>query len=181
MVHDERAARARPAPSEAGQHAALIGRGFSEIDLRRVRRYLRLAAVIPPLLLMAVPPLVAWFLLRIFDLEIGAAWTIVPTVLLIIGGAGLFLKSELGLRGYYFLLAQDAMVYEFGRSRTFLDLEQVQIVDSEASLPLRIFGLCRLSLHTAGGIVSVSPLPVWVPPAVEERVHQLTPAASRAS
>ena len=100
-------------------------------------------------------------------------------ILLIIGGGGLLLTSELRLRSYYFLLAPDALVYEFGKSRTFLALEHVQLVDTEASLLLRFCGLCRLSLHTAGGNVIVSPLPVSVPPVLEERIRQRAPSALR--
>jgi membrane protein YdbS with pleckstrin-like domain len=172
MVHDQGIPQARVAPTGVEQRAARFDNGFSEIDLRRVRRYLRLAAVIPALLLVASPVLVAWLLVRFFDVEIGAAWLLIPTGLLIAGAARLLLKSERRLRTYYVQVAHDALVYDLGQSRTFLGLEHVQIIDHEASLLLRLCGLCRLSLHTAGGTVIVSPLPVWVPPVLEERIRQ---------
>jgi membrane protein YdbS with pleckstrin-like domain len=181
MVHDERTPQARLAPAEDEQHAVHIGHGFSTVDLRRVRRYLLLATLVPALLLMVAPVLISLFLSTVFDIDIGTAWIVVSTGVLLAGSVLLVIKTERGLRSYYVLLAHDALVYEFGRSRTFLDLEQVQIVDTESSFLLRIFGLCRLSLHTAGGIVSVSPLPVWVAPVVEEHIQRLSPAASRAS
>jgi membrane protein YdbS with pleckstrin-like domain len=177
MVQDPGHAFERPSQAGEGQRGALIEEGFSEIDLRRVRRYLRLAAVIPALLLIVSPVLVAWLVVGFFETDIDPAWILIPTGLLVAGAAGLLLTSERRLRTYYVHLAPDALVYELGQSRTFLKLEHVQIIDHEASLLLRLCGLCRLSLHTAGGTVIVSPLPVWVPPVLEERIRQRPTAA----
>jgi len=179
MMDSERISPSGDAPVEEWQRVVLSDGGFSEIDLRRVRRYCRLAAAIPAVLLIAAPPLVAWLLTSLTDVDLNDAWIVVITALFAAAGIGRVAIADRRARSYHVLLAPDAVIFEFGGTRTFLELAHVQIVDREASLLLRLCGLCRLSLHTAGGTVIMSPLPVGVPRVLEEFVHALAPATLR--
>jgi membrane protein YdbS with pleckstrin-like domain len=148
-------------------------------DLKQVRLYGRLAAVIQALATI----LLALAASRLAMLLLGGRWgsgqTLVAMTAVVAAAAVNVLRAELRLRSYRLDLTADAVIFEYGRRRSYVPREHVQLFDTESSLLLRRFGLRRCSLHTGGGTVVVSPAPARVAAAIERLIYE-QPAALRA-
>ena len=127
-------------------------------DIRRVRRYARMAAALSSLTLFLLVLLGAWLIGRWGDPPWdGVAGPVIAGVLL---AAGRFALAERRLRTYDVALAGGAVTYAYGRRRVYLPIRHLQLIDTESSPLLRPMGLKRCVLHTAGGMVIISPVPV---------------------
>jgi membrane protein YdbS with pleckstrin-like domain len=148
-------------------------------DLKGVRLYFRLAAAVRALAVV----LLILFLIWIFTLLFGWHWNsrqaLVPLTLAVVAAALYYLRAELRLRSYRLDLTPDAVIFEYGRKRSYIPREHIQLFDTESSILLRIFRLRRCNLHTGGGMVVVSPVPVRVASAIERLVYE-QPAMMRA-
>jgi membrane protein YdbS with pleckstrin-like domain len=144
---------------------------IDHVNTKRVQLYCRLAAGIPALLMVISPILVVWALHAFFDVKPGSIWIIIPSVLLVLFGIWTFIKGEMRLRSYHLLLTEDGVIFEYGRARTRLLFEQVQLMDRETSLFLGRFHLIRINLYTAGGMVALSPVPVGVAGTIEQILY----------
>jgi membrane protein YdbS with pleckstrin-like domain len=144
---------------------------LDHVSTDRVRLYCRLAAGIPAFLMVISPILIDWALHAFFDIEPGSIWIVIPSVLLVLFGIWTYIKGELRLRSYHLLLSEDGVIFEFGRARTRLLFEHVQLMDRETSLFLGKFRLIRLNLYTAGGMVALSPVPVDVARTIEQILY----------
>jgi membrane protein YdbS with pleckstrin-like domain len=92
-----------------------------------------------------------------------------------------YLRAELRLRSYRLDLTCDAVIFEYGRKRSYVPREHIQLFDTETSILLRIFRLRRCNLHTGGGMVVVSPVPARVAAAIERLIYlKEQPATMRA-
>lgn len=139
-------------------------------DLKRVRLYCRIAAAMQA----AVVILLAFLVNRISTGLFGARWefgqTLVPLVVLLGVAAVLYLRAEVRLRSYRLDLTSDAVIFAYGRRRSYVPREHIQLFDTELSLLLKLFGLRRCNLHTGGGTVVVSPAPARVATAIERLI-----------
>lgn len=134
-------------------------------DLRRVRRYCRLTAALSSLTLFLVALAGAWLLGRWFDTPWdGSAGPFVVASLL---AAARFALAEARLRTYDVQLTDTAVIFAYGRRRVYLPIAHLQLIDTESSPLLRPMGLGRCVLHTAGGMVNISPVPVRFVSAME--------------
>lgn len=147
-------------------------------DLKRVRRYCRLAAVISALTLVLLALFVIWISIRLFDWHWTSGQTLVPLTVVLVVAAVYYLLAELRLRSYRLDLTPDAVIFEYGRKRWYVPREQIQLFDTESSILLRIFRLRRCNLHTGGGMVVVSPVPARVASAIERLIYE-QPATMR--
>ena len=141
------------------------------VNTKRVQLYCRLAAAIPAFLMVISPILVVWALHAYFDIEPDSIWVVIPSVLVILFGIWHFIKGEMRRRSYHLLLTESGVIFEYGRVRTRLLFEQVQLMDRETSLFLGRFHLIRLNLYTAGGMVALSPVPVEVAGTIEQILY----------
>jgi membrane protein YdbS with pleckstrin-like domain len=144
---------------------------LDQVSTAQVRLYCRLAAGIPAFLMVIFPVLIVWALHAFFDVKPGSMWVVIPSVLLILFGLWTYVKGELRLRSYHLLLSEDGAIFEFGRVRTRLLFEHVELMDRETSLFLAKFRLIRLNLYTAGGMVALSPVPVDVARTIEQILY----------
>jgi membrane protein YdbS with pleckstrin-like domain len=144
-------------------------------DLKRVRLYCRLAAAVQALAVV----LLALLLSHAF---FGGRWasgqTLVPLMVVLVVAALLYLRAELRLRSYRLDLTSDAVIFEYGRKRSYVPREHIQLLDSESAILLRLFGLKRCNLHTGGGMVVVSPVPARVASVIERMIYE-QPATMR--
>jgi uncharacterized membrane protein YdbT with pleckstrin-like domain len=97
----------------------------------------------------------------------------------VVAAALYYLLAELRLRSYRLDLTSDAVIFQYGRKRSYVPREHIQLFDTESSILLRIFRLRRCNLHTGGGMVIVSPVPARVASAVEQLIYE-QPAMVRA-
>ena len=156
---------------DVSNQVILADTDVDHLNTNRVRLYCRLAAAIPAFLMVISPILIAWAIHAYFDVKPGSIWVVIPSVLLILLGIWRFIKGELRLQSYHLLLSQDGVIFEYGRARTRLLFDQVQLMDRETSLLLGKFHLIRLNLYTAGGMVTLSPVPVEVAQTIEQILY----------
>jgi membrane protein YdbS with pleckstrin-like domain len=141
-------------------------------DLKRVRLYFRLAAVIRALAVLLLALFGIWISLRLFGWHWSSRQTLVPLTVAVVAAAVYCLLAELRLRSYRLDLTPDAVIFEYGRKRSYVPREHIQLFDTESSILLRIFRLRRCNLHTGGGMVVVSPVPARVASAVERLIYE---------
>jgi membrane protein YdbS with pleckstrin-like domain len=141
-------------------------------DLQRVRLYCRLAAAIPALAMVLLALLVVWISDQRFDREWDSRQTLVSLTVVVVAAALYYLRAELRLRSYALDLTSDAVIFEYGRKRSYVPREHIQLFDTESSILLRIFRLRRCNLHTGGGMVVVSPVPARVAAAIERLIYE---------
>ena len=148
-------------------------------DLRKVRLYCRLAAAMRALGMVLLALVGIWIFIRLFAGQWSSGQTLVPLAVVLIAAAASYLLAELRLRSYRLDLTSDAVIFEYGRKRSYVPREHIQLFDTESSILLRIFRLSRCNLHTGGGMVVVSPGPARVASAIERLIHE-QPALMRA-
>ena len=148
-------------------------------DLKGVRLYCRLAAAIPALAVVLLALVVSRISIRLFSWHWNSRQTLVPLTVAVVAAALYYLLAELRLRSYRLDLTPDAVIFEYGRKRSYVPREHIQLFDTESSILLRIFRLRRCNLHTGGGMVVVSPVPARVASAVERLIYE-QPAMMRA-
>jgi membrane protein YdbS with pleckstrin-like domain len=148
-------------------------------DLKGVRLYFRLAAAIRALAVVLLALFVIWISTLLFGWHWNSRQTLVPLTVVLIAAALYYLLAELRLRSYHLDLTSDAVIFEYGRKRSYVPREHIQLFDIESSILLRIFRLRRCNLHTGGGMVVVSPVPARVASAVERLIYE-QPATMRA-
>ena len=148
-------------------------------DLNRVRLYFRLAAAIRALAVVLLALFVIWISTLLFGWHWNSRQTLVPLTVAMVAAAVYYLLAELRLRSYRLDLIPDAVIFEYGRKRSYVPREHIQLFDTESSILLRIFRLRRCNLHTGGGMVVVSPVPARVASAVERLIYE-QPAMLRA-
>ena len=148
-------------------------------DLHRVRLYCRLAAAIPALAAVLLALFVLWISILLLDGHWDSGRTLVPLTVVLVAAAVYYLRAELCLRSYRLDLTADAVIFEYGRKRSYVPREHIQLFDTESSILLRIFRLRRCNLHTGGGMVVVSPVPARVASAVDRLIYG-QPASMRA-
>ena len=148
-------------------------------DLKGVRLYCRLAAAIPALAVVLLALLGIWIFIRRFGGHWGSVQTLVPLTVVLVAAVVSYLLAALRLRSYRLDLTSDAVIFEYGRKRSYVPREHIQLFDVESSILLRIFRLRRCNLHTGGGMVVVSPVPARVAAAVERLIYE-QPATMRA-
>jgi membrane protein YdbS with pleckstrin-like domain len=150
-------------------------------DLKGVRLYCRLAAAISALAMVLLALFVIWISNLLFNRQWSSGQTLVPLAVVLLVAAGYYLLAELRLRSYRLDLTSDAVIFEYGRKRSYVPREHIQLFDTESSMLLRIFRLRRCNLHTGGGMVVVSPVPARVASAVERLIYcKEQPATMRA-
>lgn len=157
--------------NDVSDQVILADTDSDHLSTNQVRRYCRLAATIPAFLMLVSPILIAWALHAFFDVKPGSIWVVIPSVLLVLLGIWRFIQGELRLRRYHLLLTEDGVIFEYGSARTRLLFKQVQLMDRETSLLLGKFQLIRLNLYTAGGMISLSPVPVGVARTIEQLLY----------
>jgi membrane protein YdbS with pleckstrin-like domain len=140
-------------------------------DLKGVRLYCRLAAAIRALALVLLALFAIWISTQLFGARWDSRQTLVPLAVVLVVAALFYLLAELRLRSYRLDLTSDAVIFEYGRKRSYVPREHVQLFDTETSILLRIFGLRRCNLHTGGGMVVVSPVPARVGSAIERLIY----------
>ena len=148
-------------------------------DLERVRLYFRLSALIRALAVVLLALFVIWIPTLLFGWHWGSRQTLVPLAVAVGAAAASFLLAELRLRSYRLDLTADAVIFEYGRKRSYVPREHIQLFDTESSILLRIFSLRRCNLHTGGGMVVVSPVPARVASAITRLIYE-QPAKMRA-
>ena len=148
-------------------------------DLKGVRLYCRLAAVISALAVVLVGLVVIWISILLFDGHWDSRQTLVLFAVVLVAAAVSYLRAELRLRSYRLDLTADAVIFAYGRKRSYVPREHIQLFDTESSILLRIFRLRRCNLHTGGGMVVVSPVPARVASAIERLIYE-QPATMRA-
>jgi membrane protein YdbS with pleckstrin-like domain len=141
-------------------------------DLKRVRLYFRLAAAVRALAVVLLALFVIWIPTLFFGWHWNSRQTLVPLTVALIAAAAYYLWAELRLRSYRLDLTSDAVIFEYGRKRSYVPREHIQLFDTESSILLRIFLLRRCNLHTGGGMVVVSPVPARVASAVERLIYE---------
>lgn len=148
-------------------------------DLKMVRLYCRLAAAIAALAVVLVALVVIWMSNLLFGWRWDSRQTLGALTVVLVAAALHYLRAELRLRSYRLDLTSDAVIFEYGRKRSYVPREHIQLFDTESSILLRIFRLRRCSLHTGGGTVVVSPVPARVATAIDRLIYG-QPATMRA-
>jgi membrane protein YdbS with pleckstrin-like domain len=141
-------------------------------DLKGMRLYSRLAAAIAALAMVLLGLVAIWISIRLFDRHWGPDQTLVPLAVVLVAAGLSYLRAELRLRSYRLDLTSDAVIFEYGRKRSYVPREHIQLFDTESSILLRIFRLRRCNLHTGGGMVVISPVPARVASAVERLIYE---------
>ena len=140
-------------------------------DLKGVRLYCRLAAAIRALALILLTLFAIWISILLFGGRWDSRQTLVPLAVVLVVAALSYLRAELRLRSYRLDLTSDAVIFEYGRKRSYVPREHVQLFDTETSILLRFFRLRRCNLHTGGGMVVISPVPARVAAAIERLIY----------
>ena len=141
-------------------------------DLEKVRLYFRLAAAIRVLAVVLLTSIVIWIPIQFFDWHWNSRRTLVLLTVAVVAAAAYYLLVELRLRSYRLDLTSDAVIFEYGRKRSYVPREHIQLFDTESSILLRIFRLRRCNLHTGGGMVVVSPVPARVATSIERLIYE---------
>ena len=115
---------------------------------------------------------VAWICILQYDLAWRSARILVPLAVVVVFAAVRVVLAEMRLRTYRLGLTEDAVIFEFGRVRSYVPRRQVQVFDAESGFLLRKFGLMRCNLHTGGGMVVVSPVPSRAVAAIERLISK---------
>ena len=148
-------------------------------DFKGVRLYCRLAAAIRALAMVLLALFVIWISNLLFNRHWSSGQALVPLIVILVVAAVSYLLAELRLRSYRLDLTSDAVIFEYGRKRSYVPREHIQLFDIESSILLRIFRLRRCNLHTGGGMVVISPVPARVGSAIEQLIYE-QPATMRA-
>ena len=148
-------------------------------DLKGVRLYFRLAAAMSALTLVLLALFVIWISVLLLHWHWDSRQTLVLLAVVLVAAAVNYLRAELRLRSYRLDLTSDAVIFEYGRKRSYVPREHIQLFDTEKSILLRIFRLRRCNLHTGGGMVVVSPVPARVASAITQLIYE-QPALMRA-
>ena len=141
-------------------------------DLKGVRLYFRLAAAIRALAVVLLALFVIWISTLLFGWHWNSRQALVPLIVVLVVAAVSYLLAELRLRSYRLDLTSDAVIFEYGRKRSYVPREHIQLFDTESSILLRIFRLRRCNLHTGGGMVIVSPVPARVATAITRLIYE---------
>ena len=141
-------------------------------DLKGVRLYCRLSAAIRALALVLLGLFVIWISNLLFNRHWDAGQTRVPLIVVLVAAAVFYLLAELRLRSYRLDLTSDAVIFEYGRKRSYIPREHIQLFDTETSILLRIFRLRRCNLHTGGGMVVVSPVPAHAASTITRLIYE---------
>jgi uncharacterized membrane protein YdbT with pleckstrin-like domain len=141
-------------------------------DVGRVRLYVRLAAALHALMMVLMAFVVAWVATLVFDAHWRALEIAVPLAAVAIIAAVRYLLAELRLSTYRLDLTANAVIFEYGRRRSYVPREHIQLFDTESSILLRFFGLRHCNLHTGGGVVILSPVPARITTAIERLVYE---------
>jgi membrane protein YdbS with pleckstrin-like domain len=141
-------------------------------DLKGVWMYCRLAAAIRALAMVLLALFVIWISNLLFNRHWTSGQALVPLTVVLVAAAVYYLLAELRLRSYRLDLTSDAVIFAYGRKRSYVPREHIQLFDTESSILLRIFRLRRCNLHTGGGMVIVSPVPARVASAVEQLIYE---------
>lgn len=142
-----------------------------EHDYRAMRLYSRLAAAIPALIAILLALLVAWIYVVLYDGQWRSRETLAPLSLIVLAAA-FYARAELRLRSFDLVFEPDAIMFAYGSKRSYVPLRNIQLVDAESSILLRMFRLRRCNLHTGGGTVIVSPVPVRVAEAIVQAIER---------
>jgi membrane protein YdbS with pleckstrin-like domain len=134
-------------------------------DIRRVRLYSRMAAMVSALTLFLLIVGGDWLLDRWVDPPWGGSAPLIVAALLASARLGL---AEMRLRTYDVRVANGAVSFTYGRKHYYLPIAHLQLIDTESSPLLRPLGLSRSVLHTAGGMVVISPVPIRFVSAIEQ-------------
>jgi membrane protein YdbS with pleckstrin-like domain len=134
-------------------------------DIRRVRLYSRMAAMVSALTLFLLIVGGDWLLDRWVDPPWGGSAPLIAAALLASARLGL---AEMRLRTYDVRVANGAVSFTYGRKHYYLPIAHLQLIDTESSPLLRPLGLSRCILHTAGGMVVISPVPIRFVSAIEQ-------------
>jgi membrane protein YdbS with pleckstrin-like domain len=148
-------------------------------DISGVRLYFRLAAAVRALAVVLLALFVIWITTLLFGWHWNSRQMLIPLTVVMVAAAGYYLWAELRLRSYRLDLTSDAVIFEYGRKRSYVPREHIQLFDTESSILLRLFRLRRCNLHTGGGMVVVSPVPARVAAAIERLIYE-QPATMRA-
>lgn len=140
-------------------------------DLRRVRLFYRLAAVLKALVVSVILLITGWLLAWLLDWSWLSGWMSIA-LFVALPVAVYLIMTELRLRSYDVELTSRAVIFEYGRRRSYVPLEHIQLVDTESTILLRRFDLRRCNLHTGGGMVIVSPVPARVASAIERSIYE---------
>ena len=154
----------------APDRVVLSDADFSAVDTQHIARYCRLASGIPAALIVACAILTGWALHAFLDITFVSIWVAGVTIALALVGLLMYIKGMQRLRSYQLLLSDEGLIFSFGGVRTRIRLDQVQLMDLESSLLLGRFHLNRLNLHTAGGMVAISPVPEETARNIEQRI-----------
>jgi membrane protein YdbS with pleckstrin-like domain len=141
-------------------------------DLTHMRLYCRLAAAMSALALILAALVVFWLSIRLFGRQWDAGQTRVALTVVLVAAALSYVRAEMRLRSYRLDLTADAVIFEYGRTRSYVPREHIQLFDTESSILLRLFRLRRCNLHTGGGMVVVSPVPTRVASAIERLIYE---------
>ncbi len=136
-------------------------------DIRRVRLYCRVTALLKAITTFLLVLVFAWLLDRWLDIPWVGDGNLRPVLVATVVGAARFALSEMRLRTYDIRLDAGAVTYAYGRKHYYLPIMHLQLVDTESSPLLRPMGLGRCVLHTAGGMVIISPVPIRFVAAME--------------
>jgi len=148
-------------------------------DLRGVRLYCRLAAAVHAMAVILLALFVIWISTLLFHWHWTSRQTLVALIVVLVAAAVYYLLAELRLRSYRLDLTSDAVIFEYGRKRSYVPRAHIQLFDIEKSILLRIFRLRRCNLHTGGGMVVISPVPARVAAAITRLIYE-QPALMRA-
>lgn len=141
-------------------------------DIRRVRLYCRATAILKAITTFLLVLLFAWLLDRWLDIPWVGGGDVRPVLVATLIGAARFALSEMRLRTYDIRLGGGAVTFTYGRKHYYLPIAHLQLIDAETSPLLRPMGLSRSILHTAGGMVIISPVPVRFVSAIEHAMRE---------
>lgn len=143
-----------------------VGLELRNDDIRRVRLYSRLAAALSSLTLLLLVLAGAWLL----GMWVDTPWdsSAVPIIAATLIASARLGLAEMRLRTYDVQLSDTAVTFAYGRKHYYLPIVHLQLIDTESSPLLRPLGLSRCILHTAGGMVVISPVPIRFVSAIEQ-------------
>jgi membrane protein YdbS with pleckstrin-like domain len=141
-------------------------------DLANVRLYCRLAAAMSALAVVLVALAAYWLSMRLFGWRWESGQTRIAWTAVLVAAVVSYLRAELRLRSYRLDLTANAVIFAYGRTRSYVPRAHIQLFDTESSILLRLFHLRRCNLHTGGGMVVVSPVPARVASAIERLIYE---------
>ena len=141
-------------------------------DLKGVRLYCRLAAAMSALTLILLALFVIWIAVPVLRWHWDSRQTLVALTVVLVVAAVNYLRAELRLRSYRLDLTSDAVIFEYGRKRSYVPREHIQLFDIESSILLRIFRLRRCNLHTGEEWSSFRPVPAHVASSITQLIYR---------